>query len=79
MTNINRILQSIGASQNLLARNIGISQSSINHYAKGKRTPSYEMAWKIVSALNQLGSTCSFEEVFPNPKTTLELNNKKAA
>lgn len=68
MTNINTILKDIGKSQDVLAKQVGISQSSVNHYAKGNRKPSYEMAWKIVTALNQLGAICTFDEVFPNPK-----------
>ncbi len=68
MTNIKIILKSVGESQGTLASRVGVSQSSINHYANGNRKPNYEMAWKIVRALNQFGSSCTFDDVFPNPE-----------
>lgn len=67
MTNIKKLLKSISKSQEVLAKEIGISQGAVNHYANGNRKPSYEMAWKIVQALNELGAACSFDEVFPEP------------
>ncbi|EKO3656440.1 helix-turn-helix transcriptional regulator [Vibrio metschnikovii] len=68
MTKINEILKRIGISQERLAEIVGVSQSSINHYAKGNRKPNYQIAWKIVDSLNQLGANCSFDDVFPNPQ-----------
>lgn len=70
MPNINTILKSIKKSQEDLAKKVGCSQGSINHYANGNRTPSYEMAWKVVDALNSLGANCTFYDVFPNPVET---------
>ncbi|MCU8044389.1 MULTISPECIES: helix-turn-helix domain-containing protein [unclassified Shewanella] len=67
MTNIKKILKAINRSQDDLASEVGISQGSINHYANGNRKPSYDMAWKVVNALNRLGSSCSFTDVFPDP------------
>ncbi|EPN8528292.1 helix-turn-helix transcriptional regulator [Vibrio fluvialis] len=68
MNNIKQILKSTGKSQELLAQSVGISQGSVNHYANGNRKPSYEMAWKIVQALNSFGASCTFDEVFPEPQ-----------
>jgi putative transcriptional regulator len=67
MTNIKKILKTVNKSQDDLAREIGISQGSVNHYANGNRKPSYDMAWRVVKALNRLGSSCSFTDVFPDP------------
>ena len=67
MTNIKKILKAINRSQDDLASEVGISQGSVNHYANGNRKPSYDMAWKVVNALNRLGSSCSFSDVFPDP------------
>ncbi|MCU7998098.1 helix-turn-helix domain-containing protein [Shewanella sp. SM95] len=67
MTNIKKILKAINRSQDDLASEVGISQGSVNHYANGNRKPSYDMAWKVVNALNRLGSSCSFTDVFPDP------------
>lgn len=67
MPNINLKLKIVKKSQEELAKNVGCSQGAINHYANGNRIPSYEMAWKIVNALNQFGAICSFSDVFPDP------------
>jgi putative transcriptional regulator len=67
MTNIKKILKAINRSQDDLAIEVGISQGSVNHYANGNRKPSYDMAWKVVNALNRLGASCSFTDVFPDP------------
>lgn len=77
MTKINEILKRIGVSQDKLAEAIGVSQSSINHYAKGNRKPNYQTAWMIVDSLNQLGAHCSFDDVFPNPKHKNSLTTSK--
>lgn len=68
MTNIKEILRTVGKSQDSLAQALSISQGSVNHYANGNRKPSYEMAWKIVKALNEFGADCSFDDVFPSPE-----------
>ena len=70
MANIKSMLKKVGKSQDELAQKVGLSQSAINHYANGKRKPSYEMAWNIVEVLNGFGAECSFDEVFPNPSLT---------
>lgn len=77
MAKINEILKRIGKSQEKLAQIVGVSQSSINHYANGNRKPSYQTAWKIVDSLNQLGAKCSFDDVFPNPNTQHNTNAKQ--
>ncbi|MBE3662152.1 transcriptional regulator [Vibrio navarrensis] len=70
MPNIKGILKRISRSQDELSKEVGVSQSAVNHYANGKRKPSYEMAWKIVEALNTFGAECAFDDVFPNPQQT---------
>lgn len=78
MTNIKQILRTLGKSQDDLAKQVGVSQSSINHYVQGNRKPSYEMAWKIVKELNHFGASCSFDEVFPDPYPKLISAKNKA-
>ncbi len=72
MPNINAILRRIKKSQEDLAKVVGCSQGTINHYANSNRTPNYEMAWKVVDGLNALGADCSFADVFPNPASSID-------
>lgn len=55
-----------GLSQGQLAAKIGWSQSRIGNYEAANRTPSLADSRKIVAALNQLGITCSLDDVFPD-------------
>lgn len=71
MSNIKQIRISIGISQDALAAEVGVTQGAIAHFEAGKRTPNINMCWKIVDALNHLGSQCSFENVFPNTEENI--------
>ncbi|NAX44828.1 MULTISPECIES: helix-turn-helix transcriptional regulator [unclassified Vibrio] len=48
---------------------IGTEPSAVYHYESGRRKPDFIQCWKIVNALNELGAKCTFQDVFPNPKT----------
>lgn len=69
MTNMNIILQRIGMSQRELAEKVGLSSGAISHYVTGIRRPNYVTAWNIVNVLNDFNARCTFEDVFPNPKS----------
>ncbi len=62
-------------SQAKFARMTGVSQSTISHYEKGRRTPSIADARKVVSALNNLGVSCTLDDVFPDPKNNLNTSH----
>ena len=40
-------------SQGMLAKNVGVTPSSISGYERGIRNPSIQMAFKIADALNE--------------------------
>ncbi len=56
-----------GISQARLATMIGVRASTIGNYELGIRSISLEMCWKMIRAFNDLGITCSIEDVFPYP------------
>ncbi|GAB6263224.1 helix-turn-helix transcriptional regulator [Photobacterium sp. R1] len=68
MSNLKQIRLQLGLSQAALAKQAGITQGAIAHFERGKRTPSIDMCWKVVNALNALGASCSFDDVFPDPQ-----------
>lgn len=53
-------------SQAEFAKELGWGQSRIGNYEVNVREPNISAAQKIVSKLNELGVTCSLEEVFPS-------------
>lgn len=55
-------------SQAKLANAVGVIPSTIGNYESGIRNINVDMCWKIVKALNALGSHCVFDEVFPEPQ-----------
>lgn len=69
MSKLKTIRCKIGATQAELAREIGLSQSAINHYENGNRSVDTTTGWRIVQALNRLGAKCTFEDVFPKPQS----------
>jgi putative transcriptional regulator len=79
MQNIRQFREHTGITVKQLAKAIGQKTSAVYHYESGRRTPYLTRCWSIVNALNELGATCSFEEVFPNPNRNTEINNKRAA
>jgi putative transcriptional regulator len=79
MNNIKYYRNAIKARQKDLGSAIGVGQSTIDRYESGERNLNISIAWNLVNALNDLGATCSFEDVFPNPNRNTEINNKRAA
>lgn len=69
MSNLKHIRTQIKVNQSAVADLVGVSQGTIGHYENGRRIPDITMCWKIVKALNQLGSNCTFEDVFPDSQT----------
>ncbi|MBF4375996.1 MULTISPECIES: helix-turn-helix domain-containing protein [Vibrio] len=67
MNKIKHYRNEIGTSQRDLGEMVGVGQSAIDRYESGVRKVSVPMAWKIVNALNKLGSKCRFGDVFPSP------------
>lgn len=53
---IKAIKSALGISENELARRLGISQSTLNGYTLGKRTPSYEFAETVLNAFSDISA-----------------------
>lgn len=68
MSPLTKYRKKLKLSQKDFGFEAGFSQSAINHYENGRRTPSIEDARKIVSTLNKLGAKCTFDDVFPPKK-----------
>lgn len=68
MSPLTKLRKKIKISQRGLGLAAGFSQSAINHYENGRRTPSIDDARKIVETLNKLGAKCTFDDVFPPKK-----------
>ncbi|WP_456295254.1 helix-turn-helix domain-containing protein [Vibrio sp. AK197] len=64
---IRELRESSGISVKQLSEKSGIEPGSIYHYETNRRMPNFSQCWEILNALNELGCSCSFEEVFPNP------------
>lgn len=71
MTQLKRIRNNASISQKKLSEKIGVSQGQIALLENGKRNFSLNVCWKIITALNELGTKCKFSDVFPNP---IEIN-----
>lgn len=67
MQHIRKLRKSGKISATTLAKQVGITVSAIYHYETNRRIPDLAQCWKIVKALNDLGMTCSFYDVFPSP------------
>ncbi|EOW9223423.1 helix-turn-helix transcriptional regulator [Vibrio cholerae] len=77
MNKIKQYRNTVGVTQKELGELLGVGQSTIDRYESGVRKINYQIAWKIVDSLNQLGANCSFDDVFPNPNT--QNNNCKSS
>ncbi|HGJ5866451.1 helix-turn-helix transcriptional regulator [Arsenophonus nasoniae] len=64
MNNIKKLRKKIDMSQIAFAKVLGLSQGAVAHYEKGRRSPNVDMAKKILSAFNNRGVYCTFEDVF---------------
>lgn len=67
MTQLKKIRNNASISQKRLSEKIGVSQGQIALLENGKRNFSLNVCWKIITALNELGTKCTFSDVFPNP------------
>lgn len=65
MSPLTEYRKKLNISQREFGDRAGFSQSAINHYETGRRTPCISDARKIVETLNNLGIACTFDEVFP--------------
>lgn len=65
MNNIAKERQSLGLTQEQLAILFGWRQSRISNYENGTRRPGLPECRMIVEKLNELGSTCTLDSVFP--------------
>lgn len=50
-------------TQKELAKVIGVSPDAVNRWENGKRSPSYEQAYKLLYLLNLLGFEMSYNDV----------------
>ncbi len=67
MNKLSTYRKKAGISQARLALLIGVRASTVGNYELEIRSISLEMCWKIVKAFNELGVSCSIEDVFPYP------------
>jgi len=67
MNKLKHYRNAINATQKDVGDIVGVSQSSIDRYESGIRKLNTSKAWEMVNALNRLGSSCSFTDVFPDP------------
>lgn len=65
MNNLKQIRDTISASQEDVAKELGFTQSAISHYETMRRNPDLEICRKLVSVLNKLGANCTLDQVFP--------------
>lgn len=66
MNNLQKYRKKTKRSQSEFAKELGWGQSRIGNYEANVREPNISAAQKIVSKLNELGVSCSLEEVFPS-------------
>lgn len=57
--------EQVGITQEVLAKEIGVSQGAIAHYENGRRTPELDVCRDIVETLNQQGIDVTLDDVFP--------------
>lgn len=58
-----------GIKQRDLVRALGWTQARISNYEACRRTPGLAESREIVSSLNELGASCTLDEVFPRKST----------
>ncbi len=76
MNNLKYFRGMINVNQKDIGELVGVGQSTIDRYENEKRKITVPMAWKIVKALNMLGATCSFADVFPEPQSESYLSKE---
>lgn len=65
MNRIAEIRKAVDKTQAQLASELGWRVSRIGNYELGLRTPGLYECRVIVKALNDMGASCSLEDVFP--------------
>lgn len=70
MNNIKELRSRVGKTQAELAALLGVTQGAVAHYEMGRRQPTLAVCRKIVSAINEWGSPCTLDDVFPDTKQT---------
>jgi putative transcriptional regulator len=65
MNLIKTVREAAGIKQVTLYSALKWPQSRLSNYENEIRTPSLNDAREIVSALNELGATCTLDDVFP--------------
>lgn len=70
MNRIRETREAAGIAQADLYRKLGWRQSRLANYEAEARKPGLDDARQIVTALNELGATCSLADVFPEPETS---------
>lgn len=65
MNQIRSVREAAGIKQVALYLALKWPQSRLSNYENEIRTPSLNDAREIVAALNELGATCSLDDVFP--------------
>ncbi len=62
-----RIRTEIGCSQRELAMTLGISRQAVTSYEDASRSPSRDVAYRLIDLANDLGIEVSLEEIYPRP------------
>lgn len=65
MSALKTIRKRVGITQAQLAERVGMTQAAIGHYETGRRRPGLEECRRIVASLNELGASCTLDDVFP--------------
>jgi len=69
MSALKTIRKRVGITQAQLAERVGMTQAAIGHYETGRRRPGLEECRRIVTALNELGASCTLDDVFPSSQS----------
>ena len=67
MSSLKQFREKAKVTQAALAERVGITQGAIAHYENGRRTPGLAESRRLMLALNDLGVSCSLDELFPDP------------
>lgn len=67
MSSLKQFREKAGVTQAALAERVGMTQGAIAHYENGRRTPGLAESRRLMLALNDLGVSCSLDELFPDP------------
>ena len=65
MVRIKETREKFNISQATLVAKLGWGQGRVSNYERAERTPPLKVCRAIVTALNDLGATCTLDDVFP--------------